>query len=259
MAILLRHHAAMPVDQQIPPLANWLAEQGGIDAALNTLYTSPSLAENAARQALLELDRAALESSSDPWVSLAVKMEGWLSQQRVVSDRISGAMARLRPLYMQALIDMHGRGGLYPDANSTLRLTFGHVKGWSPQDGVAYLPQTSLAGMAAKATGEVPFDAPTSLLERVDQESRWVDEDLGDVPVNYLSTLDITGGNSGSATLHAAGEFVGLAFDGNIDSIGADWVFGPTSRSIHVDVRYMLWVMEADPEAGWLLDELGVK
>jgi hypothetical protein len=258
MALLLRHHETLPPERQVPPLTAWIADHGGLDAVLNTLYTEPALAQTEARLALLELDRAALESSSDPWVSLAVAMEGWLAEQRVVGEQLSGAMARLRPQYMQALVDMRGEGGLYPDANSTLRLTFGHVAGWSPQDAVVYQPQTTLSGMVAKATGEEPFDAPQSLLDRAGQESRWRDEALGDVPVDYLSTLDITGGNSGSATLNAAGEFVGLAFDGNVDSIGADWVFGPTSRTIHVDVRYMLWVMEADPLAGWLLRELGL-
>jgi hypothetical protein len=259
MAIMLRHHAEQPDDRQVPPLRDWLAEHGGVDAALETLYTDPALAETDARLALLDADRAALEASTDPWVSLAVAMEGWLAEQRIISDQLSGAMARLRPLYMQALIDMKGDDGLYPDANSTLRLTFGHVMGWSPQDGMAYLPQTTLSGMVAKSTGAVPFNAPETLLSRAGQETRWLDETLGDVPVNYLSTLDITGGNSGSATLNAAGEFVGLAFDGNVESIGADWVFGPKSRSIHVDVRYMLWVMESDPDAAWLLDELGIR
>lgn len=259
MAIILRRHAALPAAQQVEPLTTWIADHGGLDEALNTLYTSPSLAETDARLALLEMDRAALEASTDPWVSLAVTMEGWLSQQRVTSEQLSGAMARLRPLYMQALIDMRGESGLYPDANSTLRLTFGHVQGWSPEDGAVFLPQTTLSGMVAKATGEVPFDAPEGLLSRAGEESRWSDDALEDVPVNYLSTLDITGGNSGSATLNAAGEFVGLAFDGNVDSIGADWAFGPTSRTIHVDVRYMLWVMESEPDAGWLLEELGIE
>lgn len=259
MAILLRYHAEQPAAFQVPPLLDWLDEHGGIEPALDLLYTDPALAETDARLALLEADRATLEASTDPWVSLAVVMEDWLATQRLISDKLSGAMARLRPQYMQALIDMQGDVGLYPDANSTLRLTFGHVMGWSPQDGMAYLPQTTLSGMVAKATGEVPFNAPASLLSRAGQESRWTDEVLGDVPVNYLSTLDITGGNSGSATLNAAGEFVGLAFDGNVESIGADWVFGPKSRSIHVDVRYMLWVMESEPAAAWLLEELGVR
>ena len=259
MAILLRHHASVSIEHQVSPLNMWIADQGGVEAALNTLYTTPSLVDTSARLALLESDRATLEASTDPWVVLAVKMEGWLAEQRAVTQRFSGAMARLRPQYMQALVEMRGESGMYPDANSTLRLTFGHVAGWSPQDGMVYLPQTTLTGMAAKATGEVPFDAPQSLLSRVGEESRWRDAALNDVPVNYLSSLDITGGNSGSATLNAAGEFVGLAFDGNVDSIGADWVFGPTSRTIHVDVRYMMWVLESDPEAAWLLSELGME
>ncbi|MFT5679452.1 MAG: hypothetical protein ACI8RZ_000356 [Myxococcota bacterium] len=259
MAILLRNHAAQPLELQVAPLTAWIADHGGLEGSLNTLYTTPALAETEARLALLDMDQAALEASTDPWVSLAVVLEGWLSEQRATSDQLSGAMARLRPMYMQALVDMRGEAGLYPDANSTLRLTFGHVEGWSPEDGAVFLPQTTLSGMVAKATGEFPFDAPEVLLSRAGEETRWIDTTLGDVPVNYLSTLDITGGNSGSATLNAAGEFVGLAFDGNVDSIGADWTFGPTSRTIHVDVRYMLWVMEADPSAAWLLDELGVE
>jgi hypothetical protein len=258
LAVVLRGYQEQPAPLRIPPLDAWLRQRGGAEAVLDALYDAPALAQAEARLALLEMDRAALEASDDPWVSLAVTIELWLAEQRVTSDRLQGAMLRLRPQVAEATLAMKGAAGMYPDANSTLRLTFGHVEGWSPADGVAYLPQTTLSGVVAKATGLPPFDAPASLLERAAQPSRWQDAALGDVPVNTLSTLDITGGNSGSATLNADGAFVGLAFDGNPDSIGADWVFGDTARTIHVDVRYLLWTLDGEPAAGWLLDELGV-
>ena len=88
--------------------------------------------------------------------------------------------------------------------------------------------------------------------------SRFADPSLGDVPVNFTSTLDTTGGNSGSATLNADGAFVGLLFDGNYEAMSADWLFDPAlTRSIHCDVRYMLWVLEQQG-ADELLTELGV-
>jgi len=258
LAFIIDQYESSPAEEQIPDIGIWLAAQGGTASALEMLYSSPALAETDARMALLEMDRAAFETSSDPWIQLAVIIEHFQARKRAQEDALSGAQVRLRPQVAAAMLEMKGAAGIYPDANSTLRLTFGHVAGWSPADGVSYLPQTTLSGVVAKATGEAPFNAPDALLARAGQETRWTDPVLGDVPVNYLSTLDITGGNSGSATLNARGEFVGLAFDGNIDSIGADWVFGKNARSIHVDVRYLLWTLEGDARAAWLLDELGV-
>lgn len=256
---MLQRYSALPADLHILPLDAWLAEQGGVDAAMERLYTEPALLDTGARLALLTQSAADLEASTDPWMTLAVALEGWLAEQRREGERLQGAMLRLRPQVMAAMLEMQGSDNVYPDANGTLRLTFGHVEGWSPADGVVYTPQTTLAGMVAKATGTPPFDAPTNLLARAAQPSQWMDPTLGDVPVNFLSTLDITGGNSGSATLNAKGELVGLAFDGNTDSIAADWMFTSNSRSIHVDIRYVLWVLEGDEDATWLREELGVE
>jgi hypothetical protein len=148
---------------------------------------------------------------------------------------------------------------VYPDANGTLRITFGNVAGYAPADAVRMLSQTTVAGMAAKA-GDAPYDAPALLLDAASSAStsRFADPSLGDVPVNFTSTLDTTGGNSGSATLNADGAFVGLLFDGNYEAMSADWLFDPAlTRSIHCDVRYMLWVLEQQG-ANALLTELGV-
>ncbi|MCZ6649781.1 MAG: S46 family peptidase, partial [Acidobacteria bacterium] len=164
---------------------------------------------------------------------------------------------------MEALIAYLGSQGkaVYPDANSTLRVTFGTVKGSTPQDGLRYTPFTTLEGVVAKDTSESPFDTPARLLAamRDPAQRRFADPRLGSVPVNFLSTLDSTGGNSGSPTLNGRGELVGLLFDGTYESIISDWDFLPKkTRSIHVDIRYVLWVMDQLGGANHLLAEMGV-
>jgi hypothetical protein len=119
---------------------------------------------------------------------------------------------------------------------------------------------TSLASMVKKSTGKEPFDAPARVLQAAKNgpRSRYVEKSLGDVPVDFLSDLHITNGNSGSATLNAKGELVGLAFDGTYESVASDWVFSPTTRSIHVDLRYVLFLLDEVEHAQVLLTELGV-
>ena len=149
----------------------------------------------------------------------------------------------------------HG-GAVYPDANLSLRITYGNVTGYVPRDGVAYTPFTSLDGLVAKATSDEPFDAPKRLLDEV---AGMTAAQKAAVPVNFLSDLDITGGNSGSPVLDARGELVGLAFDGNWESVSSNWVFDPVmTRMIAVDTRYMQWVMREVFPAPHLLREMDV-
>ncbi len=147
---------------------------------------------------------------------------------------------------------------MYPDANSSLRITFGNVTGYTKTDGSRQVPFTRLEEVAAKATGEEPFNAPQPLLDAIQAKRHGglADARLGTVPVNFLSNLDITGGNSGSPVLDARGKLVGLAFDGNWESVSSNWVFDPVmTRMISVDHRYMRWIMQevypgAEPAAG---------
>jgi hypothetical protein len=176
---------------------------------------------------------------------------------------LAGRFDEIRPRSLEALIAFLGSHGkaVYPDANSTLRVTYGTVQGYRPRDGVLYTPFTVLGGIADKHTGEVPFDVPEAQLEAIGEQrvGRWADKTLGTVPVNFLTDVDTTGGNSGSATLGSKGELIGLIFDGNWESIISDWDFLPdVTRSIHVDIRYVLWVMEELDGAGYLLQEMGV-
>jgi hypothetical protein len=270
---LLEHriarYAALPAAERLAELDAWLGIAGDDpDLAparrrLRELYDESALFKRAERLAWLERDRAAIEASRDPALKFAVAVLPGLERIEAEYREAAGRELILRPAMMRALIAWRASQGLktYADANGTLRVTFGRVGGYRPRDGVEYLPFTTLAGLAAKATSVAPFDAPARQLERIRAEAgtRWRDPGLGDVPVNFLADLDITGGNSGSATLNARGELVGLIFDMTWDSVASNWRFDPAmTRSIHVDIRYLGWVLSEFDRAEALLKELGM-
>ncbi|HEY3820342.1 MAG TPA: S46 family peptidase [Polyangiaceae bacterium] len=228
---------------------------------VDAIYAATKIESKEARLDLLaKATPAELRRSADPIVKLAVALRPMLKAAEDRDDAMAGRMALLKPRYIAALREHAGKE-IAPDANGTLRLTYGTVRGYSPSPGApAYRPFTALSEVVAKSTGKEPFDAPRGLLEAVQAHKLgpYVDEHLKDVPVDFLSDLHITGGNSGSATLNAKGELVGLAFDGNYEAMASDWVFMPSvTRSIHVDIRYVEWVMDAVGGADALLKELG--
>ena len=161
---------------------------------------------------------------------------------------------------MLAFAETQGRI-LFPDANGSLRFTYGKVTG-KTVDGEIWTPFTTAEGLAAKQTGKGEFNAPQKAIDliRAKDYGRWASPELGTLPVDYLSTVDITNGKSGSSTLNGRGEFVGLAFDGTLEGVVADWMFDPTiNRTIHVDSRFMLWTMDKVDGAHRLLTEMGVQ
>ena len=176
----------------------------------------------------------------------------------------AGNDGRYRAAYLDALIAFRESEGrpAYPDANNSLRVTYGTVTGYSPKDGVANSEFTTLEGVLAKVTEQDPFLHPTRAVELMQQKhyGNYADPKLGTVPVNFLTDVDITGGNSGSPTLNKRGEVVGLVFDGNWESVSASWVFNPAlTRAIHVDIRYMLWIMDEVDHADRLIREMGLE
>ncbi len=232
-------------------------------AAIAKAVAESKLGDEATRVALLsKASVAELGKSRDPMIRLAVALRPTAKAAEDRGYALAGASSLVRPLFVEAMRERAG-GMLAPDANRSLRITYGTVRGYAPKPGApVFEPFTKLSGVVAKNTNEDPFDAPKALLDAVaaGKVGPYVDAKLGEVPVNFLADLDITGGNSGSATLDARGELVGLAFDGNYESMASDWLFIPeVTRSIHVDLRYMLWVLDAVSNADALLGELGVK
>jgi hypothetical protein len=222
-----------------------------IDTFLNGLFAGTKLADHDFRMGLIGKSTADLVATKDSFVLLAASLAPMQEANRETAKNRGGAQARLMPRYMEALLAKAG-GLVAPDANSTLRVTYGQVKGVDAKDGLYYKPQTTLAGILEKHTGEGDFDAPKFQLDAIRAGKK-------DVPVNFLSTVDTTGGNSGSPTLNAKGELVGLLFDGTYESVASNFLFDPvTTRSIHVDSRYMLWNMAEVDGAINLLREMGV-
>ncbi|MBT80407.1 MAG: dipeptidyl-peptidase 7 [Alteromonadaceae bacterium] len=239
------------------------ADKGDLDEVLDTFYRETTLKDTEMRVNWLKAGRSEFESSKDPFIRLAVALYDTEMQIEDATKALQGQSAALQPLYMQAIIDWQkSKGSLaYPDANSTLRVTYGNVLGGSPKDGLIYEPFTRLEGILEKDTGENPFNAPAKLLSLIEEKQYgpYKLDSINSVPVNFLTDLDSTGGNSGSATLNANAELVGLLFDGTFESVNSDWDFDPrTTRTIHVDARYMLWVMEYVDGATNLIDEMTI-
>ena len=150
---------------------------------------------------------------------------------------------------------------MYPDANSTLRVSYGQLRGMGPRDGVHYVPVTTVAGILEKHTGEKPFDAPQPLRDAIAKGDfgTTADPQLKTQPVNILTDLDTTGGNSGSPVLDAEGRLIALNFDSNWEAVSASWMYDPRyKRAIHVDMRYMRWLMAKVYPAPQLLAEMGL-
>lgn len=236
-----------------------------LSALINSWYANSGLTDAEKRTALLEMTPEQFAQSDDAFVKAAVALHKWHLKQEAAEEELAGKIQQAYASYMRAKIAfMQSKGqAVYPDANSTLRVTYGNVKGrgHGNEDGNAWAAFTTLRGIAAKATGEGEFNAPQKQLDAIKakQYGPYKVESLNSVPVNYLATLDITGGNSGSAVLNSKAELVGLAFDGTLDSIISDWDYNPdNTRSIQVDHRFMLWQMQLDG-ADNLLKEMGVK
>ena len=163
---------------------------------------------------------------------------------------------RLRLLYQQGMAEMKGSTP-YPDANSTLRFTFGNIKGYSPREAEFRTPFTTLNGMFEKDTGVNPFDVPKKLRDLATTRDFGRYGENGSVVVNFIATTDIIGGNSGSPVLNGNGEQVGLVFDGNYEGLGNDFYYDPNrNRTIAVDIRYVLFVTEKFGGAKWVVDEM---
>ena len=268
LKLALVRAAALPVERRPKDLLALFVPKGdatpeAIDKALSAMFAKTKLEGADVRVALFETAKLEeLKKASDPFISIALTMRGKLQGIEDNGEAYIGDTLKSRITYVTALRAKAG-GVLAPDANSTLRITYGTVRGYAPKVGAPVNhPFTKLSEMVAKNTKVEPFDAPSGLIEAAKKGpfGPYVDPALGEVPVDFLADLDITGGNSGSPTMNAKGELVGLVFDGNYEAVVSDWLFmPPITRSIHVDVRYPLWIMDKVDGADHLLRELGVE
>ncbi|MFZ0390641.1 MAG: S46 family peptidase, partial [Calditrichia bacterium] len=224
------------------------------------LYQQTILTDPAKRLELLEKTPAELEKLNDPLIELAARIEKRLKELRENNRTRRQEFKELKRTWLAGMLEMR-EGRMAPDANSTIRFTSGTVKGYSPRDGVYYLPQTTLSGVIAKNTGEPPFDVPEELIRLWESKNfgRYADQQLNDVPACFLNTTAVTGGNSGSPTLNARGEQVGIIFDMTYESVIGDYHIIPElQRTISVDIRYVLFITEKFSGATRIIEELNL-
>jgi hypothetical protein len=231
-------------------------------ALLDDMYANSKLADEKARLWMADLEFSQINASADPFIQYAKAIFTVMKQIEDQDKEIAGKQQAARPALMEAIIAYNKslNKPVYADANSTLRVTYGTVGGYSPQDGLVATPFTSLEGLLAKNTGVEPFNSPEKQNELIKQKLYGdYTGGMNTVPVNFLSNVDTTGGNSGSPTLNGKAELVGLLFDGVYESIIGDWDYDANlNRSIHVDSRYMLWVMDKVDNAQNLLKEMKI-
>lgn len=173
-------------------------------------------------------------------------------------DAINLEIGALQREYMKAQLEMFPDGRFFPDANSTLRITYGQVKGYSPSDAVYYQPVTHLEGVMEKyIPGDYEFDVPTKLLDLIKNKNYGQYAENGKMPVCFIATNHTTGGNSGSPALDANGNLIGLNFDRVWEGTMSDIHYDPEiCRNIMVDIRYVLFIVDKYAGAKHLIDEM---
>ncbi|QYJ97147.1 S46 family peptidase [Shewanella alkalitolerans] len=278
-------NAYLAQDNRVPELDAMLKSDDAevsLSDKLDGLYSLTGLTNQDERLAWMDADVKAFETSADPFIRIAVALYDTNLAQEKAKKTLAGKLSKARPGYMEAVIAYYKANNwpVYPDANGTLRITYGMVDGYQSKDALYKQPFTRLEGIVAKHTGVEPFDAPKKVLDAIKAkrygshkvESVYQDpaswlcrlfscldkpESFGSVPVNFLSSVDTTGGNSGSPVFNGKGELVGLNFDSTYEAITKDWFFNPTiTRAVHVDFRYILWMMDEVDHADNLMGEL---
>jgi hypothetical protein len=253
----------LPAGQRIQILDSLMGPDttsAAIDAFITRLYDNTKLRDTSYLQKALTAAPEQMDSFHDSFIDLARLLYGTYQELKEIRQKRDGM---LNKLYAQ-LVDVKAqflKKEFIPDANSTLRLTFGRVKGYSPADALYSSPITTLRGVIDKTTGIVPYNTPSKLVELYHKKDygKYKHKKLKDVPVGLLYDLDTTGGNSGSPLLNANGEIVGVNFDRAFEATINDYAWSEEySRSIAVDIRYVLFVLDKFAGAENILSELGV-
>jgi hypothetical protein len=264
--------ADLPADQKIQSVEKLFAGQSGkerrdaeAEFASKAILSSKFKSFDEIKK-LLTASTDQLRAIDDPALKLVIAMVDDNAPLSKKETQILSSITTVRPRYVAAMEEFRratkGRLPYYPDANFTLRFTYGDIRGYKTRSGAPSDYQTSLGGVIAKDTGKEPFNAPEKLKELFNKKdfNGYIDQRLNDVPVDFLATTDITGGNSGSPMMNGRGEIIGLVFDGNYEGLGGDYAYDiSTNRTIAVDIRYVLFLTEKFGDAGYLFNEMQIK
>ncbi len=256
---LMKHY------RDIADPANYLKGLEGDFATMDIDAYVDGIFDNSAFVSAESLESAIKEKGAavlnDPAVKVGMSIYNECMQGQLLSMKSNEDLVKARQLYTEGLLEWKKGEPSYPDANSTMRLTYGTVGGYSPKDAVVYKHYTTLDGVMEK---EDPDNWEFVVPERL--KELWAAKDYGQYGTEdgklitcFLSNNDITGGNSGSPIMNARGELIGLAFDGNWESMSSDVMFEPDlQRCINVDIRYVLFIVDKFGGARWLIDEMDI-
>jgi hypothetical protein len=267
LLFLLRKAAALPEGQKIEAIEKRFgnlqgeARRRAEEEFARSVAESTRFATAESFGKLFDMSTAQLRALNEPLLEFSTELRAEAEKGQAFTQQFNSQVAQLRPVLLEGMSEMT-RTKPYPDANRTLRFTYGDVKGYLPRQAIIYQPFTTLAGVIEKDTGREPFDVPQKLkdLFRARDFGQYAIPGKADVPVNFIATTDIIGGNSGSPMLNGRGEQVGIVFDGNYEGLGNDFFFSDAEdRTIAVDIRYVLFVADKFGGAGYLLKEMDIK
>ncbi|MFZ4619275.1 MAG: S46 family peptidase [Bacteroidota bacterium] len=228
---------------------------------VDSLYAGTKLADAAFIEKVFTMTPEQLKQANDPLVEFARGLSPEIEMQNVINRKRTGELNRLSGKLVDVKQEWK-KTAFIPDANSTLRMTYGHIRGYRPADATFFSPITTLTGVIEKSSDQPEYNTPKKIrdLAAKKEYGRYIHKKLNDVPVAILYDMDTTGGNSGSPVLNAKGELIGVNFDRTFEATINDYAWDESySRSIAVDIRYVLWNVEKVGEAGFLLKEMGIK
>ncbi len=252
---------ALPAGQRITGLEYVFTNpSGSLEQFADEAFRSSKMNDIGFVKTLIRKKISDLEALGDPFLKMAISIDPMANEIQETNRKFGAEVSSLRKEYLDALFAWKGTA-MYPDANGTIRFTWGNTKGYRPRNAVWYDPFTTLKGVIEKNSGEAPFNVPQELVSLYEKKNFgiWTDPLLKDVPVAFLNQCDITGGNSGSPVMNDKGELIGVVFDGNYEAMIGDWQYDyDLQRAISVDIRYVLFITEKFGHAGFLLDEMKV-
>ncbi len=265
LEIILNDALNLPAAQRIEAVQKIVGDKTGEDRVkkisefVDDLYKHTKLVNQDDAMALAE--KSADDIRDDDAVRFASELQKENAPITAQTNEFNNTISRLRGSLMEAYMAWKG-SDIYPDANRTLRFTYGIVEPYHPRDAVTYSYRTTLSGVMEKETNEDPFIVPPKLRDLWEKKDfgPYADPTIHDVTVAFIADLDITGGNSGSPVMNGNGELIGVAFDGNWEAVVGDYLYQePLNRTISVDSRYVLFILDKFSNAKNVLDELVIK
>lgn len=260
---MLSDALSLPQNQRITAVdkrVKGFNRQEQVEKLVNDLFLYTRIKDQNYVLATLLKSRKVLEYN-DQLLIFEKEINGLISSLKPEKDRRDGILNKLMGDYI-SVKEQYQQKSFIPDANSTLRLTFGHIRGYSPADASYMRPFTTIKGILEKGSTNNPeFTYPDKIRElwQTKDFGIFAKEDLNDVPVAMLYDMDTTGGNSGSPVMNAYGELIGVNFDRAYEATINDYAWNESySRSIGVDIRYVLWVASKIDHADFLLKEMGI-